>query len=294
MMSLRARLRGYILLAPALLAVLFIVIYPLFMVLQLGFREGKSLNFAKIGQQPLGLGNYAAMLAEPALWNSIRVSLIYVGGSAVASFAIGLITALLLNERFPFRRIFRALMLLPWAVPGVIVSIAFIWLFDASFGVVNAVLRDIGLITNDIAWFADGRTALFAVMMPTIWKGYPFCTLTLLAAMQSIPESLYEAAQIDGASRFARFRYVTWPGIRSAGLLAFVLSALWMFRDFDIIYAATGGGPARATETLSLFVYNESFRFFRMGTASAVGTMMIVVAAVACLIAMRSIKKEYF
>src|SRR6185437_756934 len=97
------------------------------------------------------------MLAEPALWNSIRVSLIYVGGSAVASFAIGLITALLLNERFPFRRIFRALMLLPWAVPGVIVSIAFIWLFDASFGVVNAVLRDIGLITNDIAWFADGK-----------------------------------------------------------------------------------------------------------------------------------------
>ena len=129
-------------------------------------------------------------------------------------------------------------------------------------------------------------------MLPTIWKGYPFCTLTLLAAMQSIPQSLYEAAEIDGAARLARFLYITWPGIRSAGLLALVLSALWMFRDFDIIYAATGGGPARATQTLSLFVYDELFSFFRMGTASAVGTIMIVVAAVACAIAMRSVRKD--
>jgi multiple sugar transport system permease protein len=294
MALLRNRWRGYVFLLPALVTVLFIVVYPLFMVLQLGFREGRSLNFSKIGQQPLGLANYTAMLTDSALWNSVRISALYVGGSALASFAIGLLTALLLNERFPCRSIFRALLLLPWAVPGVIVSINFIWLFDASYGVVNAVLRDIGATTNDIAWFGDGRTALFAVMLPTIWKGYPFCTLTLLAAMQSVPESLYEAAQIDGASRLARFRYVTWPGIRSAGILALFLSALWMFRDFDIIYAATGGGPSRATETLSLFVYNEAFLFFRMGTASAVGTIMVVVAAVACLIAMRSIKREYF
>ena len=294
MRSFRARAHGYVLLLPALLTVLFIVIYPLFMILQLGFREGKSLNFAKIGEQPLGFANYTAVLTEPALWNSVRVSIIYVAGSALASFAIGLVTALLLNERFPLRRVFRTLVLLPWAVPGVIVSISFLWMFDASYGVVNSLLRHTGLITSDIAWFVNGRTALFAVMLPTIWKGYPFCTLTLLAAMQSIPQSLYEAAEIDGAARLARFLYITWPGIRSAGLLALVLSALWMFRDFDIIYAATGGGPARATQTLSLFVYDELFSFFRMGTASAVGTIMIVVAAVACAIAMRSVRKEYF
>jgi multiple sugar transport system permease protein len=277
-----------------LLVVLFFVIYPLFMILQLGFREGKSLNFAKISQQPIGLANYANVLTDPALWNSVRVTFIYVGGSALVCLVIGLATALLLNEQFPLRRMFRTLVLLPWAVPGVIVSISFIWLFDASFGVVNSLLRHVGLITSDIAWFVDGRTALLAVMLPTIWKGYPFCTLTLLAAMQSIPESLYEAAEIDGAARFARFRYITWPGIRAAGLLALVLSALWMFRDFDIIFAATGGGPARATETLSLFVYAESFGFFRMGTACAVGTMMIVVAVLACLASMRSVRKEYF
>ncbi|MGH2344856.1 MAG: carbohydrate ABC transporter permease, partial [Chloroflexota bacterium] len=229
-----------------------------------------------------------------ALWNSVRVSIIYVVGSALASFAIGLITALFLNQRFPLRRVFRTLVLLPWAVPGVIVSISFLWLFDASYGVVNSILRHTGLITSDLAWFVNGRTALFAVMLPTIWKGYPFCTLTLLAAMQSIPRSLYEAAEIDGATRLARFLYITWPGIRSAGLLALTLTGLWMFRDFDIIYAATGGGPARATQTLSLFVYDESFRFFRMGTASAVGTMMIVIATVACIIAIRSVRKEYF
>lgn len=294
MHRIRANVHGYLLLLPALIFVLFIVVYPLSVILQLGFREGRSLNFARIGQQPLGIANYISVLTDPAFWNSVRVTVIYVAGSAFASLVIGLITALLLNERFPLRRMFRALVLLPWAVPGVIVSISFIWLFDASFGVVNSVLRHLGLINGDVAWFVNGRTALFAVMLPTIWKGYPFCTLTLLAAMQSIPQSLYEAAEIDGAARFARFRYITWPGIRAAGMLGLILSALWMFRDFDIIFAATGGGPARATQTLSLFVYDESFSFFRMGTAFAIGTLMILVAALACLVAMRSVRKEYF
>ena len=294
MRSIRANFHGYVLLLPALLSVLFIVVYPLFVILQLGFREGRSLNFSRIAQQPLGIANYVSVLTDPAFWNSVRVTIIYVAGSAFASSVIGLITALLLNERFPLRRMFRALVLLPWAVPGVIVSISFIWLFDASFGVVNSVLRHVGLINGDVAWFVNGRTALFAVMLPTIWKGYPFCTLTTLAAMQSIPHSLYEAAEIDGAARFARFRYITWPGIRAAGILGLTLSALWMFRDFDIIFAATGGGPAWATQTLSLFVYDESFSFFRMGTACAIGTLMIVVASLACLVAMRSVRKEYF
>lgn len=270
---------SFALLAPAAIAVLVLIVYPLYQVVDISLRDGRTMNFAQIGELPLGFGNYTRVLSDPQFWQSVLTSILYVGGSVGVAFAIGLGTALLLNEKLPGTRIWRTMILVPWAVPGVIVSIVFLWMLDGSFGVVNGVLRSLGFPVGSHPWYVDRNTALVSVMMPTIWKSYPLITLTLLAALQSIPRELYEAANVDGANRFDNFRYITWPGISGAGLLVIMICALGVFRDVDIIYATTGGGPSRATETLALYLYNEAFEFFRMGPATAVGVIMIVVAA---------------
>lgn len=279
---------------PAVIAVFALIAYPMYLVFAISFREGKSLNFLALDRRPFGLGNYSTVLTDSATWHSVYVSAVYTFGTIVPAFVIGLLTAVLLNRVFPFRRWLRSLMLLPWAVPGVMVSIIFLWLFDASFGVVNYLLRSAGLIAADVAWYTDEATALFAVIVPTVWKSYPFFTLTLLAAMQSIPEHLYEAAKVDGATVRQRFTHITWPGIRSPATLALVLNGLWVFREFDIIYATTGGGPAKATETLGIRAYNEAFGYFYMGRASVIGVLMLAIALAAVFIARRQLRKEFF
>jgi multiple sugar transport system permease protein len=210
----------------------------------------------------------------------------------VPAFLAGLAAALVFNREFPARRWLRSLMLLPWAVPGVIVSLNFLWMLDASYGVVNALLRDAGLITTDVAWFVDSRTAMPAVITATVWKSFPFFAITILAALQSIPKEHYEAAQVDGASHGQQFVHITWPGIRRPAALAVLLNALWTFREFDIIFASTGGGPAGATETLGILVYREAFSSFRFGTAAALGVLMLATALVVVLIVMRRLKDE--
>ena len=130
--------------------------------------------------------------------------------------------------------------------------------------------------------------------MATAWKAYPFFTLTLLAGLQAIPTTLYEAARVDGASAWQRFRFITWPGIRAPAALGAILNTLWALREFDIIYVTTGGGPDRATETLAVRIYQEAFAFFRMGTASALGVLTMVLAALLALASMRTLRREYF
>ena len=290
----RERRFAYALLAPAVVAVAALIAWPMYLIVSISFREGRSLNFLALDRRPLGLGNYRTVLEDPATWHSVAVSLVYTAGTLAPAFLIGLLTALLLNRVFPLRRWLRSLILLPWAVPGVMVSIVFLWMFDASFGVVNYLLRSAGYAGADIAWYSTESTALFAVIVPTVWKAYPFFTLTLLAAMQSIPGHLYEAAEVDGATAVQRFLNVTWPGIRGPAVLALVLNGLWTFREFDIIFAATGGGPAKATETLGIRAYNEAFGYFYMGRAAVIGVLMLVLALAAVLLARRALRREFF
>ena len=290
----RERIFAYALLAPAVAAVFALIAYPMYLIFSMSFREGKSLNFLALHTRPFGLGNYEAVLTDSATWHSVWVSFAYTFGTILPAFLLGLGTAVVLNRSFPLRRWLRSLVLLPWAVPGVMVSIVFLWLFDASFGVTNYFLRSLGLISTDISWYTNESTALIAVIVPTLWKGYPFFTLTLLAAMQSIPGNLYEAAEVDGASAWQRFTNITWPGIRGQATLALVLNGLWVFREFDIIYAATGGGPSKTTETLGIRAYNEAFGYFYMGRAAVIGVLMLAIALVAVLLARKQLRREFF
>jgi multiple sugar transport system permease protein len=278
---------AYALLAPAFLLVAGLVVYPLWTVAATSLRLGRSMNIARLDQLPLGFANYARALGDEVFWDAALRTALYAVGSVGPAFAIGLGLALLLDRDFPGRNALRSLMLLPWAVPGVVAALAFLWMFDASYGVVNALLRRAGWTGTDIAWFTDASTAPWAVLLPAIWKCFPFFVLTLLAALQSIPAALHEAAQVDGASATQRFRHVTWPGIRGAAMLAIVLQALWVVKDFDLVFATTGGGPSRATQTLSLLVYEEAFQFFRFGQAAAIGVLLLVACAALSWLSMR-------
>lgn len=288
----RERWLAYGFLAPAFGAVALLIAWPLWVIVQMSVRPSRSLELSTLLAQPLGLANFERVLGHPATWQAFAHSAVYTIGTLVPAFLIGLVAALLFHRVFPARRWLRSLLLMPWAVPGVIVSINFLWMFDASFGVVNSVLRRLGWLTTDLAWFVDADTAMFAVILPTVWKSFPFFAITMLAALQSIPLSLYEAARVDGATAWQQFVHVTWPGIRGPAMLAVVLNTLWTFREFDIIFAATGGGPAGATETLGILLYREAFSSFRFGTAAALGVLMVTTAALVVAVGFRWLRED--
>ena len=296
MMTKKARntLLGYGLLLPAFLITLSLTVYPLFITANLSLRPGAAMTFSKLNETPLGFGNYANVLFDPMTWNSLALALIYTVVSTAFAFALGLASALLLNRLKPARRLLRILVLLPWSVPGVVASIAFLWILDASYGVFNYMLKTPGLISGNLAWFFDPKLAMTAVIIPTIWKGYPFFTLTLLAALQAIPETLYEAGRVDGCSPGRLFRHITWPGISSQAVLALVLNGLWTFRVFDIIYPITQGGPMGATETLAIRIYNEAFKYFHMGKAATLGILTFVLCAVFVAALSPLMKRRFF
>jgi multiple sugar transport system permease protein len=290
----RTTLLAYGLLAPAFLITVSMMIYPLFITASLSLRAGNVMSFSKIRQVPISAKNYVDVFTAVETWRSLALSLIYTGASNFFSFFLGLATALLLNRLRIARRLMRILVLVPWSVPGVVASISFLWILDSSYGVFNYMLRSAGLISANLAWFFDPRLAMVSVIMPTVWKGYPFFTLTLLAALQTIPEALLEAGRVDGCSPPQMFRHITWPAIRSAAVLAIVLNALWTFRVFDIIYPTTQGGPMGATETLAIRIYNEAFRFFYMGRAATLGILTFLVCGLFVLAQYPFMKKKFF
>ncbi len=293
---LRARQTGfaYALLVPALVLVAVLLAYPLYIAVQLSLRDAQTFSLTQLSEAPLTLRHYREVLGDTAWVADLWRSAVYTFGVTVPAFGIGLGLALLLNRAFPGRRVLRPLVLLPWAVPSIVVSAMFAWMLDSSFGVINYLLRSSGLIAENIGWFTNRDTAMVGVLIPTVWKYYPFFTLVLLAALQSVPGDLYEAARVDGASARAQFRFVTWPAIRSAAVLALIIAGLGVFREFDFIFPLTGGGPLDATRTLAVRIYNEAFQFFNMGPAAAIGVLTIGIAALVVLAMGRTMRREFF
>jgi len=268
------------LLAPAVVLGLFVIGYPLYLIIDASIRNVGLPNLAALNLAPVTGSNYTSLTSDPLFRQALWVSLLYTLGGTFPAFLIGLGTALLLNRRFPLRRIFRTLILLPWAVPSIVCSFLFLWILNASYGVLNYLLLKAHLISGYVPWLASLHWSIVGVIIPTVWKSYPFFTLLILAALQVIPKELYEASKVDGAGPWATFRHITWPGIRNAAYLAMVLQLLWTFREFEIIYPITAGGPANSTQTLAIYLYNEVFQFFHMGYASALGVVTIAICVV--------------
>lgn len=283
----------YILLTPTLLVVFVIVVIPIFQSVDLSFRDVEIIR-PNIDLGPMTLTNYEKLLAEPRFWSSLWFSLIYTGFVTLFSYLIGIGTAVLLNQKFTGRRIARLLIVLPWAVPVVVATNIFWWLFNNTYGIINALLMGLGLIDRTIDWFLNPVAAVVAVITTTVWKGYPFFTIMLLAALQAIPHDLYDAAKVDGATPWQAFRRITLPALRSVTGIALLINALWAFREFTVIYVLTGGGPVGATQTLSIMTYLEAFDKFEMGYASAIGVVTLLISVIGSIFFVRMSSSEFY
>jgi len=283
----------YALLAPTALVIIGLVLYPIVSAIDLSFRDADLIQIGR-AYGPLTLVNYEKMIDSPQLWPSLRFSFVYVVTVTAVSYLIGLGTASLLNRRFAGRRLARLLVTIPWAIPLVVATNIFWWLFNKTFGMVNYVLLVTGLVHDPIDWFLNPNAAGAAVTITTIWKGYPFFTIMLLAAMQAIPLDLYDAAKVDGASRWREFRTVTLPALRGVTAIAVLINALWVFREFTVVYVLTGGGPVGATETLSIWTYLEAFANLHMGYAAAIGMLTLVISIAASIVFVRLSRSEFY
>ncbi len=232
------------------------------------------LSFQNEGTGGLTTRNYLLLLSDSIFWRSVLNTAVYVVLNVALHFLIGLGLALMFRRNGIVERSFRVLSLIPWTVPAVVAAITWQWLYNPLTGPLNDLLYRTGLLRGGlILWLDNATLALPSIIVCGIWRGFPFVMLILLAGLQSIPNELYEAAQVDGASRWQLFRYVTLPGLRKVITIALVLDAIWEVRRFDLVQVMTQGGPGYASEVLATLIYKQYFRFFRFNYASAMAVI---------------------
>lgn len=277
-----------LLLLPTVAILSFTVLYPLIRGIYLSFTSYSLVNLMA-GVQWVGLDNFKTLLSSPAYRDVWATTLIFVAGSVAGQFLLGFITALVLNQSIISRNLFRGLLLTPWVVPTVVSALLWKWIFNQQYGIFNYILNSMGIIPNFIAWIGNPSTALFSVILANVWKGFPFHMIVLLAALQTIPTDIVEAAIIDGASALQRFRYVTLPYLRYIIMIDLLISIIWTFQSFTTIWTMTEGGPITATTTLAISIYRTAFQAFEMGMGAAIGTIWLVVMLIFSVIFVRII-----
>ena len=232
----------------------------------------------------VGLENYEWLQGDSIFWISVFNTLLYTIVASILKFAGGLYLALLLNENLPFKAILRAVVLIPFIVPTVLSAIAFWWIYDSQFSIVSWTLRNLGLISSNIDFLGDVWNARWSVIFANIWRGVPFVAITLLAGLQTVSPSLYEAATIDGATPWQRFRYITYPLLTPIIAVVMTFSVLFTFTDFQLIWVLTRGGPVNATQLMATLSYQRAIIAGQLGEGAAISTAMIPFLLAAILI----------
>lgn len=275
---------GWLLVAPTVLFLVAVFAYP---VISTALTSLQKVKLQKPGEAEfVGLENYVDFFTEPAFWQAIGRTLYFTVVSVGLELILGIAIAAFLQRRYFGWRFLRLAVFVPWAVPTIAAATMFRWIYNADYGALNGLLYQLGLIDRYVPWLADPFMAMNMVIIADVWKSTPFVILIALAAMAGLPGELYEAARIDGASRWQSFRRVTLPLLKGAILVILVVRTVEAFRVFDIIYVLTGGGPANATLVISYVAYQETFRFFDLGRGSAISfiiSLFVLGAAVVYL-----------
>jgi multiple sugar transport system permease protein len=279
---------GYALLAPALLLLSAVVLYPIATLL---WTSTQQLHLAQPWLEGfVGWENYARAMDDPRFWSALGVTLIYVGVTVPGAILCGLGLALLANLPFRVKWPVRLGLLLPWALPLVFAGLIFRWFFEYEQGVVNAVLRLFG--AEPLRWLSTPDLAFIATSTAIVWKSSSFVALVLLAGLQAIPSSLYEAAAVDGASAWQRFRHVTLPMLRPAIVVALIFRTITAIQTFDIPYAMTGGGPGHSTETLAMYVHRTTIDVLDFGYGSALAALMFLLSLALTSLYIRQTRRD--
>ncbi|ADB29252.1 binding-protein-dependent transport systems inner membrane component [Kribbella flavida DSM 17836] len=276
----------YLFLVPAVLFVGFTVLYPLAYNVVQSFQDVGIAQIVSGQAKYVGLDNYADQFGRPEFWESFGISLVYTGGTVLVTFVAGLALALFFHRDFPGRNVLRALLLLAWVLPTVVSANVWRWLLDGTYGLLNTVLG------TEIFWLGAPSTAMIAVVLASAWSFAPFAMILLLAGLQGISGSLYEAARIDGAGAWAQFRRITLPLLKPVSLTTVLLCFISTFKTFDTVFLMTQGGPGGATEVLPVYAYKLAFSFYKFDVAAVATTMLLVVPVVLSVFYFRSLRKE--
>ena len=265
-------------LVPLLVGIAVLVIAPLAWGLRTSLTDSKMIGLGF--RDGLTFKNYGSVLADPDTWNAVWVTVVFSGGTVVGSVLLGIAAALVLDREFFGRGLVRVMVILPWAVPHVVAALVWQWMYNPDFGILNYGLLLLPWVTTTPKWLSDPQYALLAIILVNVWKTYPFAVLLLLAGLQTISDDLYEASAIDGAGPMRRFFDITLPGLRRVLAIVVLLLLIWSFGNFVFIFLMTQGGPAGATNALVVHIYFEAFRFFRAGSAFAMGSLLLVMSII--------------
>lgn len=269
----KGALFGYIFILPSAITLIALVVYPLLYGVYISLFTTDLAN----NWEFVSLNNYLELFKDSEFINRILLTLEFTALVVAAHFVIGIFLALALNKPRRGTKIFRTILVLPWLFPEIVVALIFKWIMNPLYGLLNYWLQGANIINDNVAWLSDSKSALISVVFVCIWKGYPLVMINVLAGLQSIPQDLYEASTIDGATKWQEFRYITIPSLKPVLLTILVLDTVWWFKHYTVVWLMTKGGPGSDTSLISIDIYKQAFEFFNFGKAAAMSVVVFFI-----------------
>ena len=264
---------GYYFSFPIVFMLAALIIYPMLYGFYISFFNTNLVTRWKF----VGLRYYLDAFSETACYQSVIRTLGFMILVVAGHFLLGFILASLLNKEFKGRTVFRVIFMLPWFFPEAVVALLFTWIMNPMYGILNSILRNLGIISSNISWLGNKSLAFPSVVFVCIWKGFPLVMTMILAGLQSISKDYYEAAELDGANKWNQFRYITLPSLKTILTTVLILDCVWWFKQYTLVYTMTAGGPGTATSLISLSIYGTAFNDLRFGKAAAWGIIVFVI-----------------
>lgn len=264
---------GYLFISPIVFLLVALIIYPMVYGIYISFFNTNLVNKWNF----VGLKYYIDAFTTPVFYRSILLTFKFMILVVAGHFILGFILATLLNKEFWGRTFFRVVFMLPWLFPEAVIALLFTWIMNPMYGVLNSVLRSLGIISTNISWLGSKELAFPAIVFACIWKGFPLVMTMILAGLQSISEDLYEASEIDGANKWDQFKYITIPSLKPILTTVLIIDSVWWFKQYTLVYTMTAGGPGTATNLISLNIYGTAFNDLRFGMGAAWGILTFFV-----------------
>ena len=283
-----SRYQPYLFLAPSFAILLVFLIYPLFWNIYIALHDVSLTTLLKDWEY-IGLENFVALFNDPNFYTSLKVTLMFVGGSVTLQFGMGMLMALVLNQHIRGSGVYRAILIIPWTISAVVAAFSFKFILDDNFGILNYILNQMGIAS--VGWLSDPSIVVWSLVIANMWYGTPFTLLFLTAGLLSINPTLYEAARIDGASKIRSLFHITLPLLKPFMIINLILITMWSVNLFDIQLIMTGGGPLFSSTTTSLYMYRQAFEFGLLSKGAAAGIILILINLTVAIIYVKFLRR---
>ena len=291
-MKIRAKEKmGYLFLIPSLILIAVLVLYPVFETIRLSFFNYRIQTMA-LGETFIGLDNFKNIISDSEFLTSLKFTLIFTVTAVSLETIIGIFFALIMNQKIPGQGIIRTAVLVPWAIPTIISGLMWKFMYSQQYGVINYILKTLKIITKNLPWLSNAQLAVVATIIADVWKTTPYMSLLILSGLQTIPAQMYEAAAIDGATKIQRFIHITIPLIKPVLSVAILFRTLATFRIYALISVLTSGGPANATQSLSLYTIKTYFNYGNLGYGAALATVTFIISLIISMFFLGSLKRK--